>query len=190
MKLQIDTKKQIIDTAENLLLDRGYHGFSYRDISRALNIKNASIHYHFPQKTDLGVAIIQRATKRFEKWARLMESQEISYSEQLTNYCLIFKKFVDHGQQICLGGALETDFKTLPQEMQKETRLFITTLHRWLENLLSQGKKKGEFKFTGLPPDHASLISCSLQGAIQNVRVTTPSYFDSAMKEIMRITCS
>ena len=190
MKLQTDTKKQILDTAENLLLDRGYNGFSYRDISRALNIKNASIHYHFPQKTDLGVAIIQRATKRFEKWARLMEIQEICYPDQLTNYCLIFKKFVDHGQQICLGGALETDFKTLPQEMQKETRLFISTMHQWLENLLSEGRKKGEFKFTGLPTDHAILISCSLQGAIQNVRVTTPSCFDSAMKGILRITCS
>ena len=190
MRLQIDTKKQILDTAENLLLDRGYNGFSYRDISRALNIKNASIHYHFPQKTDLGVAIIQRATKRFEKWAHLMESEEIRDSDRLTNYCLIFKKFVDHGQQICLGGALETDFKTLPQEMQKETCLFISTMHRWLENLLSEGRKKGEFKFTGLPKDHAFLISCGLQGAIQNVRVTAPSSFDSAMKEIIRLTCS
>ena len=190
MRLPIDTKKQILDTAENLLLDRGYNGFSYRDISRALNIKNASIHYHFPQKTDLGVAIIQRATKRFEKWARLMESERNRYSDQLTNYCLIFKKFVDHGQQICLGGALETDFKTLPPEMQKETRLFISTMHRWLENLLSEGRKNGEFKFAGLPKDHAILISCGLQGAIQNVRVTTPSCFDSAMKEIMRLTCS
>ena len=190
MRLQIDTKKQILDTAENLLLDRGYNGFSYRDISRALNIKNASIHYHFPQKTDLGVAIIQRSIKRFEKWARLMESQEICYSDQLTNYCLIFKKFVDHGQQICLGGALETDFKTLSQEMQNETRLFISTMHRWLENLLSEGKKKSEFKFTGLPKDHAILISCCLQGAIQNVRAATPSCFDSAMKGIMCITCT
>jgi len=111
-------------------------------------------------------------------------------SDQLTNYCLIFKKFVEHGQQICLGGALETDFKTLPPEMQKETRLFISTRHRWLEDILTEGRKKGEFKFAGLPKDHAILISCGLQGAIQNVRVTTPACFDSAMKEIMRLTCS
>jgi TetR/AcrR family transcriptional repressor of nem operon len=190
MRLQTDTKKQILDIAENLLLDRGYNGFSYKDIAQALNIRNASIHYHFPQKTNLGMAIIQRAKKRFEKWAHLMESDNISYSDQLSNYCLIFKKFVENGQQICLGGALETDFKTLPQEMQEETRRFISTMHRWMENLLSEGKKKGEFKFSGLPKDHALLISCSLQGAIQNVRVTGPSCFDSAMKEIMRLTCS
>jgi len=190
MRLQIDTKKQILDIAENLLLDRGYNGFSYKDISQALNIKNASIHYHFPQKTDLGVAIIQRATKRFEKWTHLMESKDIPFSDQLVNYCLLFKKFVDQGQQICLGGALETDFKTLPQEMQEETRLFIAAMHRWLENLLSAGKKNGAFRFTGLPKDHAFLISSSLQGAIQIVRATTPSSFDSAMKEIMRLTCS
>jgi TetR/AcrR family transcriptional regulator, transcriptional repressor for nem operon len=188
MRLQTDTKKQILDIAENLLLDRGYNGFSYKDISHALNIRNASIHYHFPQKTDLGAAIIQRATKRFEKWAQLMEGKDISCSDRLISYCQIFKRFVEHGQQICLGGALETDFKTLPQEMQKETRLLISTMHRWLENILAEGRNTNEFKFPGLPQDHAFLISCSLQGAIQNVRVTTPSCFDATMKQVMRLT--
>lgn len=189
MRLQVDTKKKILDIAENLLLDRGYNGFSYKDISSALNIKNASIHYHFPQKTDLGVAIIQRATKRFEEWARLMESKDLRYSEKLISYCRMFRKFVERGEQICLAGALETDFKTLPQEMQKETRLFIFTIHRWLENLLAEGRKKGEFKFPGLPKDQAFLISCSLQGAIQNVRLATPDCFDSTVKQIMLQTC-
>ena len=79
-----------------------------------MNIKNASIHYHFPKKTDLGVAIIQRAIKRFEKWATYIDSKDLPYSKKLDEFCLVFKKFVEQKQQICLGGALETDFKTLP----------------------------------------------------------------------------
>ena len=35
MDAKIDTKKQILDIAEDLLLDRGYNGFSYKDISAA-----------------------------------------------------------------------------------------------------------------------------------------------------------
>jgi TetR/AcrR family transcriptional repressor of nem operon len=92
MDPKIDTKKQILDIAEDLLLDRGYNGFSYKDISSTLNIKNASVHYHFPKKTDLGVAIIQRATKRFEKWASSIDNQDMRYSKKLDEFCLVFKK--------------------------------------------------------------------------------------------------
>lgn len=190
MDSKSDTKKQILDTAEDLLLDRGYNGFSYKDISGALNIKNASIHYYFPKKTDLGVAIIQRAVKRFEKWARAMENQNIRYSKKLDEFCLMFKKFVEQKQQVCLGGALETDFKTLPAEMQKETRRLISGTLQWLEKLLTGGKNKGEFKFPGSAKDQALLIIASLQGVIQIVRVTTPASFDSTVKQIKRYICT
>lgn len=189
MKLKIDTKKQILDAAENLLLDSGYNGFSYKDISNALSMKNASIHYHFPQKTDLGVAIIRRAKKRFETWTDSMAGNDISCLKKLNGFFLIFKKYVEREQQICLGGALETDFKTLPEEMQKETRIFISNVLQWLETLLAEGRSKGEFKFTGTAKDQALLIMSSLQGAIQIVRVTAPSCFDATVKQIKRCVC-
>jgi TetR/AcrR family transcriptional repressor of nem operon len=190
MDPKIDTKKQILDIAEDLLLDRGYNGFSYKDISSTLNIKNASVHYHFPKKTDLGVAIIQRATKRFEKWASFIDNQDMRYSKKLDEFCLVFKKFVERKQQICLGGALETDFKTLPEEMQKETRHFISNTLQWLENFLAEGKAKGEFAFLGSAKDQALLIIASLQGVIQIVRVTAPSSFDATVKQIKRYVCA
>ena len=185
-----DTKKLILDIAEDLLLDRGYNGFSYKDISTSLNIKNASIHYHFPAKTDLGVAIIRRATKRFERWAGYIDGKDLPYSKKLDEFFLLFKRFVNQNQQICLGGALETDFKTLPEEMQEETRLFISGTLSWLENFLAQGRKKGDFNFPGTAKDQALLMIACVQGVIQIVRVTTPSSFDEAVKQIKRYVCA
>jgi TetR/AcrR family transcriptional regulator, transcriptional repressor for nem operon len=190
MDANTDTKKLILDVAENFLLDRGYNGFSYKDIAIALNIKNASIHYHFPKKTDLGVAIIQRAIWRFQKWTDQMESKNISYAKRLDEFFLIFKKFVEEKQQVCLGGALETDFKTLSEEMQRETRRFVADTRQWLETLLACGKKEGKFKYPGSAGDQALLIMAGLQGAIQMVRVTTPSCFDSTVKQIRRYVCA
>ena len=184
-----DTKKLILDIAEDLLLDRGYNGFSYKDISTSLNIKNASIHYHFPAKTDLGVAIIQRATRRFERWAGYIDGKDLPYSKKLDKFFLLFKRFVEQNQQICLGGALETDFKTLPVEMQEETRLFISGTLSWLKNFLAQGRKKGAFNFPGTAKDQALLMIACVQGAIQIVRVTTPASFDEAVKQIKRYVC-
>ena len=189
MESKIDTKKQILDIAEDLLLDRGYNGFSYKDISAALNIKNASIHYHFPKKTDLGVAIIQRAINRFQRWASCIDGKDLPYSKKLNEFCLIFKKFVEQ-KQVCLGGALQTDFKTLPDEMQKETLLFFSSTFQWLENFLAVGKKKGGFNFPGSARDQALLIIASLQGVIQMVRVTSPANFDATVKQIKRYVCA
>lgn len=189
MDSKMDTKQQILDIAENLLLDRGYNGFSYKDISAALNVRNASIHYHFPKKTDLGVAIIQRAIHRFQKWADYIGSKDFSNAKKLDEYCQLFKIFVDR-QQVCLGGALETDFKTLPEEMQEQIRYFTSTVYRWLESFLAAGKKKGDFNFPGTAKDQALLIVAGLQGVIQIVRVTSPASFDAAVKQIKRSVCA
>ena len=183
-----DTKKRILDTAEDLLLDRGYNGFSYKDISAALNIRNASIHYHFPKKTDLGVAIISRATNRFDRWKNAMDGRDIAFPEKLNGFCGLFKKFVD-ANQVCLGGALETDFKTLPEEMRKETHNFVINTFLWLEKLLEEGRNRGEFQFPGTASDQALLIVAGLQGIIQIVRVATPAKFDAAVRQIMRQVC-
>lgn len=189
METRIDTKKLILDIAENLLLDRGYNGFSYKDIADSLNIKNASIHYHFPAKTDLGVAILRRATTRFDRWAGYIDGKDLPYPKKLDEFFLLFKRFVEQKQQICLGGALETDFMTLPAEMQEETRIFISGTLTWLENFLARGKKKGAFYFTGNAKDQALLIISALQGVIQIVRVTEPSNFDAVVKQIKRYIC-
>lgn len=189
MDVKIDTKKQILDIAEDLLLDRGYNGFSYKDISGALNIKNASIHYHFPKKTDLGVTIIQRAIHRFQKWAFYIDGKDLPYTKKLDEFCLLFKKFVEE-KQVCLGGALLTDFKTLPEEMQKEAHLFLSNTFQWLENFLAMGRKKGAFNFPGVAKDQALLIIASLQGVIQIVRVTSPASFDATVKQIKRYICA
>ena len=50
-----DTRNEIIRLGSELIRSIGYNSFSYADISKALNIKNAAIHYYFPSKSDLGV---------------------------------------------------------------------------------------------------------------------------------------
>jgi len=46
-KPRSDTSEKILDLAELLIQTRGYSAFSYQDISEALEVTKASIHYHF-----------------------------------------------------------------------------------------------------------------------------------------------
>ena len=188
MSAQKDTKVEILDLAENLLLDRGFNGFSYANISSVLKIKNAAIHYYFPAKADLGVAIIQRARERFANWTRNERMVGKPATEKLEAFFRQYLGFLEEGQQVCLGGALETDFKTLPPEMQVETRKFASDILVWMEGVLEDGREKQIFSFPGEAKDQAILILSSLQGALQMTRAVGSSCLHLAMAQIRRLT--
>ena len=188
MNAQKDTKVEILDLAENLLRDRGFNGFSYANISSALSIKNAAIHYHFPRKADLGVAVIQRARERFANWAQDQTIVSKTPAEKLEAFFRRYLKFLEAGKQVCLGGALETDFKTLPSTMQVETRKFASEILAWIEKVLVDGQEKRVLTFPGKAKDQAILILSSLQGALQMTRAVGPSCLHSAMGQIRLLT--
>jgi AcrR family transcriptional regulator len=183
----MDRKSEILDLAENLLLDRGFNGFSYANISSALRIKNAAIHYYFPGKADLGVAIIQRASERFVKWNQDHRMVAKPPAEKLEAFFRSYLRFLQAGQQVCLGGALETDFKTLPPTMQVETQKFVSDILAWMEGVLEEGREKGVFSYPGEARDQAILILSSLQGALQMTRAAGPSCLHLAMAQIRRL---
>ncbi len=188
MKAPKDTKVEILDLAENLLLNRGFNGFSYANISSVLKIKNAAVHYYFPAKADLGLAIIQRARERFANWTQDQRMVARPPAEKLEAFFRQYLKFLEAGQQVCLGGALETDFKTLPPEMQVETQKFASDILVWMEGVLEEGRKKRIFFFPGKAKDQAILILSSLQGALQMTRAVGPSCLHLAMAQIRRLT--
>ncbi|WP_345191535.1 TetR/AcrR family transcriptional regulator, partial [Gluconacetobacter tumulicola] len=47
---------------------RSYNVLSFREIAKAVGIKNASMHYHFPTKGDLGAALARRYTEDGEAY--------------------------------------------------------------------------------------------------------------------------
>jgi TetR/AcrR family transcriptional repressor of nem operon len=188
MPAQKDTKVEILDLAENFLRDRGFNAFSYANISSALSIKNAAIHYYFPSKADLGVAVIQRSRERFANWTQDQRIGSKPPAEKLEAFFRRYLSFLEAGQQVCLGGALETDFKTLPSTMQVETRKFASEILAWMEEVLVEGQQKHIFTFPGKAKDQAILILSSLQGALQMTRAVGPSCLHLAMAQIRRLT--
>lgn len=65
-----NTKERILKYSEQLMLSKGYNGFSFMDIAKIVGIKKASMHYHFPTKEDLAVAIVLKYRRLFSRWKR------------------------------------------------------------------------------------------------------------------------
>ncbi|NOL49187.1 TetR/AcrR family transcriptional regulator [Pelistega europaea] len=54
------TKKNILDVAERLFVEKGPEGASMRDITHAANVNLAAVNYHFGSKDELIIAVMKR----------------------------------------------------------------------------------------------------------------------------------
>lgn len=187
MSVPGDTRTRILDLGEKLLLKQGFNGFSYADIATSLGIKTASVHYHFPSKCDLGLAIIQRARQRFKKWGERRETALLADREKLDGFYQIYRHYLTRSESVCLSGALGTDFTTLPKPMQEETRGLVSDLLTWLERFLDEGRTRGSFSYPGTPGQQAIVVLAVMQGGLQLNRVMDPSIFDSAADQVRRL---
>lgn len=186
-KVTGDTRKKILDIGEHLLLKQGFNGFSYADIAKSMGVKNAAIHYYFPAKSDLGVAIIGRARRRFERWGAARKTALMTDWERLDDFFHIYRCCLTSSGSVCLSGALETDYATLPPDMQKETRALVSDLLMWMEQFLSEGRNKGTFAFPGTSRDQAIVILAVMQGSLQMNRAEGKSIFEAAVGQIRRL---
>lgn len=182
-----DTRKRILDIGEQLLLSKGFNAFSYADIAASLGVKNAAVHYHFPTKSDLGVAIIERARQRFGRWCAARKTAGMTDWERLEDFFHIYRHYLARGNSVCLSGALETDFATLPTVMQRETRALVADLLNWVEQFLRAGRENGTFVFPGTPLQHAIVILAVIQGSLQMIRAADPSIFEEAVGQVRRL---
>jgi AcrR family transcriptional regulator len=53
-----DLRPQILEAAKNLLIEQGYHGLSMRQIAEAVGVSKAALYYHFKDKEELLIAIL------------------------------------------------------------------------------------------------------------------------------------
>lgn len=57
-------KDSILETSAKLFGEKGYKGVSIRDIAQACGLTNAALYYHFKNKDDLYLAVLQDAHER------------------------------------------------------------------------------------------------------------------------------
>lgn len=178
-----DTREEILNCAEELLQRRGYNAFSYQHIAVQLGIRNAAIHYHFPGKEDLGIALVQRFRERFREWTAGL-AQENGWS-RLQAY---FGTYVDHltGEEcrLCPGGVLAAEFGTLADPMRLEARLLVREIYEWLVETLEQGRQQGVLRFNGDALDKAVEIGAALQGGLQIARLVDAQRFHQLLDQL------
>src|SRR5690606_41201562 len=113
------TRTQIMQHSQRLVQERGYNGFSYRDISALIGIKTSSIHYYFPQKEDLLLAVVQQYHSRWQAAVQAIDTS-LSADAKLRAYVEMHRQTFCNTERICLAAALAAELASLDR---KSTRL-------------------------------------------------------------------
>ena len=85
MTSELSTKKQILDSAYQLFVDKGFHGSSMREIADHAGIKAASIYNHFENKEQIFEAIFIEKHPMFRILEILDSIKGDSAEDLLTN---------------------------------------------------------------------------------------------------------
>lgn len=181
-KNMAETRDSIIELADQLIRDKGYNAFSFKDISNTIGIKTASIHYHFPAKSDLGVAVIREHKQRIERFKDELAGK--TPAEKIKRFLGIYVA-INAENRICLVGSLGSDFNTIDPLIQNELKRFAGLVLELLTGILEEGKKKKVFAFETPARTKALLIITSITAAIPLSRLTGRTDFDTVRKTIM-----
>lgn len=134
----IDTKETIMAAARLMVQARGYKALSFRELAKEVGIKSASIHYHFPTKDDLAVALARRYT---EDLALLLEHLTTDVAElpaRMAAYTNIFRDALLRDNRMCLCGMLASESTDLSPEVKAEVERFNATNIAWLSTMLAR----------------------------------------------------
>lgn len=179
-----NSKRTILNLAEAMLQDKGYNGFSYAHISSELGVKNAAIHYHFPTKEDLSVAVVQRYRERFKLWINNARVKDLSPEAKLDWFFSIYTNMRADKGKVCLVGSMEAEFNSIPGGLQSEVQTLHKEMLAWLQTTLAEGREVGAFTFNGEPADKAALIMSTMQGGLQMARALGSKRFHQLIAQI------
>lgn len=177
-----NTRDEILDAAESMMRTAGYNAFSTRDVAESVAIKAASVHYHFPTKSDIGAAVAQRYTQRFIESLGDPAAFKDNTDKALAHYVDAFRTALVRDGKLCLCAVLGAEIGGLPPEVGAYARIFFERNLEWLTAALNKNGKRG------IPSalNRATLVLASLEGAmILSKSLTDQAVFERVVKGLV-----
>ncbi|RZT39495.1 TetR/AcrR family transcriptional regulator [Cupriavidus agavae] len=159
-------RDQLLQHASVLIRQRGYNGFSYRDLAELVGVKTSSIHYHFPAKDDLVLEVVRLYRERSQ--ARLAAIDiSLPLAEQAWQYIRPLRSDIELNQ-ICLAGMLSAEVLALPDAIRVPLQAHYRMNEDWIASLLRRAEQARGERYP-VPP---AALATVLYGAIQNGIIT------------------
>ena len=176
-----DTKNALLDAAENVVRRRGYDGFSYADLAQTVGIRKASIHYHFPKKTQLATELMTRYQEKVLAYCEKIDAAAPTAAAKLLGLVEFYREATAGGQQLCLCVALSGTPDSLTADVTQATNAFRKSIIAWLEAAFTEANADESVSGIGSASAEALALLAVLEGAQLAARASqSVTAFDQA----------
>lgn len=162
------TKVRIIHQAAEVFNQKGYAGSSIADIMQATGLKKGGIYNHFQSKDELALAAFDYAVSLLSQknWSAVKTKRNAI--ERLQTLVSSYLTYVEAPPIIggcpILNTAIEVDNTDSP--LRDRALSAINSWRSLIIRIVQKGIKKGEVRETVEPDTVATIIICSIEGAI------------------------
>lgn len=162
-----DTANRILIQAMRIFLEKGYHGTSIDDITKAAGLTKGALYWHFGSKEDLLKRIVEEFERRFlDGLIQTVKDAQGDILDKMEKFFRYNAAFSYYNRELCVS------FTTLAAELvgahhgtEPEFKRVYKKYQKFLSNLILQGKKEKIFK-KEIDPDLTALIIIAFHDGI------------------------
>lgn len=177
----MSTTDKLLDAAEYRMRRGGYNSVSFRDLASDTDIKSSSVHYHYPKKEDLGLALVERYSKQFYDALAEQTKNAETTEQHLKAYQAIIRSALVDDDAICLCGLLGAEGAGIPEIISERVQKFFKENIDWLVAILPEEMPKAQ-KLTA-----ANTLLAGHQGAMMVAKsMQDPKVFDSITDQLLK----
>lgn len=139
--MNTNAREAILEAAKRKAQAHGYSGLNFRELAAEVGIKGASIHYYFPTKADLGVAVAKRYWEDSAAVLEALWDETPDPLRRLRQYPDTFRKSLENGNRMCLCSFMSAEYDDLPEPVKNEVLTFADVNVAWLSKVLAAATK-------------------------------------------------
>ncbi|MEO1658699.1 MAG: TetR/AcrR family transcriptional regulator [Pseudomonadota bacterium] len=177
----MDTRDQLLDSAERLARSRGYDAFSYADLSAEVGIRKASIHHHFPTKADLALALVDRYREGVALKLETAAKTAKTGAQRVAGFIATYRQAMNGGHSLCLCVAFSAGRESLSEPVLASLNQFNEDTTAWLREAYTLADEDGSIAGLGEIAAEAAATLALVEGAQLIARAASDvSPFDQA----------
>lgn len=131
-----DTREAILQSARSTVEIHGFTALSFRDLASEVGVTSASVHYHFPTKSDLAEALVDRRCADQEAFFEDLFARSQNYEELIKAYIAMFRAGFDGANRMCVCGVMSAEVSGLPDRVRAEISRFKDLNVAWIAKML------------------------------------------------------
>jgi len=139
-------REEILESAAQIIREKGYHAASMQDIADAVNLQKASLYHHFSSKQEILLVLLDQALDLLIERVSAVVTRDIPADEK---FCLAMRVYLESlDEHAALASVLLLEHRSLDPEYHKRHIPRRDRFEKLWRDLIQEGMESGIFQDT------------------------------------------